>query len=201
MTKREKYIAIGASAAIALLVLDQAVVDPLISKRDEIESRQSTLQTQLDDADTVFTRERRLKKIWSELEAGGLSLDPSQAEGQALRSIIAWADKAGVSLSALKPERSSDERKFEVISFNVTGTGAMPDVARLLWAIETAPIPLRVTDMQITPRKEGTDDLSTRISVSALCLPPQATNGQSSGQSSQSTAQSFGDTAVAEVNP
>ena len=188
LSKREKYIAIGASAAIGLLLLDQVVLAPFVAQRDSIDKNRAGLQTQLDTASDLFSRERRLRKIWSELEAGGLNLDPSQAEGQALRSIIAWAEKSGVSLSALKPERSTDERKFEVISFNVTGTGAMPDLARLMWAMETAPIPMRVTDMQITPRKEGTDDLSARISVSALCLPPQATPSAPRTNTSVSTA-------------
>jgi hypothetical protein len=196
MTKREKYIAIGAASAIALLLLDQVVLSPLMEHREDLDRRQATLQTQLDDADSVFSRERRLKTIWSDMQAGGLNLDASQAEGQALRSIIAWANKAGVTLSALKPEHSSDERKFQVISFNVTGEGAMPDVARLLWAMETAPIPLRVTDMQITPRKEGTDDLSARISVSALCLPPQSSGGNGGGSGGGN-----GGGTVAEVNP
>ena len=180
LNPREKKIAIGVSAAVGLLALNQFLISPFFAKRDEIDSRRSTLQASLDDADSLFGRERRLRKIWNEMQRGGLNVDASEAESSALQAIIAWADKAGMTLSALKPERSSEERKFEVISFNVTGTGAMPDVARMMWAMETAPIPLRVTDVQITPRKEGTDDLSARFSVSALCLPPQTSNANGS---------------------
>ena len=45
---------------------------------------------------------------------------------------------------------------------------------KLLWSLETATIPVRVNDMQVTPRREGTDDLTIRLSVSALCMPPDA---------------------------
>ncbi len=48
----------------------------------------------------------------------------------------------------------------------------MRAASRLLWSLETASIPVRVTEMHITPRKEGTDDLSVQLSISTLCLLP-----------------------------
>ena len=57
----------------------------------------------------------------------------------------------------------------------------MPQVARMLAAIETAGIPIRVNDMTITPQKEGTDDLSVRFNLSALCQPPADTTPKQAG--------------------
>jgi hypothetical protein len=47
----------------------------------------------------------------------------------------------------------------------------MRSIARLTWALETAQIPVRVNEMTITPRKEGTDDLQIQLSVSTLSTP------------------------------
>ncbi len=38
-----------------------------------------------------------------------------------------------------------------------------------MWDIETATVPIRLTDVQVAPRKEGTDDLSIQFGVSTLC--------------------------------
>ena len=119
LNPREKKIAIWSSVALGVLLLYEAVISPLADRRDVLNRSKADLQARLDDAQSLFSKEQRLKKIWNDMEAGGLNLNPSQAEAQALQSIIAWAGKAGVQLSALKPERSTEERKFEVISFNV----------------------------------------------------------------------------------
>jgi hypothetical protein len=43
--------------------------------------------------------------------------------------------------------------------------------------METATIPVRVNEMQINAPKEGSDDLSIRLSFSTLCMPPDSTAG------------------------
>jgi hypothetical protein len=174
LSKREKYIAIGSAAALLLLVLDYFVISPYFEERDAIAARSAGLYQKLDDANTLFDRERRLRKIWEEMQKGGLNVDASTAESQALHAVIDWADASGMTLSGLRPGKTTQEGKFLVISFNVTGTGAMPDIARMLWSLESASIPVRVSDMQLKPRKEGTDDLLAQFTLSALCLPPDS---------------------------
>ena len=56
------------------------------------------------------------------------------------------------------------------ITFQAAGTGPMSAVARFLWRMETAPFPLRVEELQVGARREGTDDLSLQLRVSTLYL-------------------------------
>jgi hypothetical protein len=58
---------------------------------------------------------------------------------------------------------------FEVIGFHLTGNGSTPAMGRLLKSFETAAIPVRVEEMQLTPLKEGTDNLKIELSLSTLC--------------------------------
>ncbi len=174
ISKRERYVGIAAIAAAALLGLDSYLLTPYLTQRDAIAAGRDDAKRRLSEADSLFERQRRLRDLWAEMQRGGLKVNPSQAESQALQAVLDWAQGAGVELAALKPERSTQEGKFQVISFNVTGNGSMASISRLLWSLETASIPVRLNDMQITPRKEGTDDLSVRLSVSALCMPPEA---------------------------
>jgi hypothetical protein len=52
-----------------------------------------------------------------------------------------------------------------------------------------AGIPVSVNDLSVTPQKEGTDNLTVRFGLSALCQPPAGTpakagSASSGGQSS-----------------
>ena len=172
LSKREKYIAIGSAAAVAILVLDYFLVEPYLAQRDAIQTEiDATTASQNDAADTL-QKKHKLEKVWAEMQSGGLKSSESQAESQVLNAVLKWADESGVALQALKPERSTEEDKFQVISFTITGEGSMAQVSRLMWAMETASIPVRVNEMQINPKREGVDDLSVRLNFSTLCMPP-----------------------------
>ena len=182
LSKRERYIAIGVGAAIGLLLLDRIVLTPFDERSRAVRTARDEVAQRNADAELLFGRQHKLRTIWDELQKGGLKLNQSQAESQALQAILDWARAAGVELAGLKPERTTQEGQFQVISFNVTGTGSMASVSRLVWALETATIPVRVNEMQVTPRREGSDDLSVRLSVSALCMPPQPEAPKAGGE-------------------
>jgi hypothetical protein len=173
ISKRERLIAIGAAATAALLGIDRYLLTPYLEQRSAIAADREQTERRLTEASSLFDRQRRLIGIWTDIQRGGLKGSASQAESQALQAMLDWAKSAGVELAALKPERTTQEGKFQVISFSVTGTGSMTAISRLLWSLESATIPVRVNDMQITPRREATDDLSVRLSVSTLCMPPE----------------------------
>lgn len=172
-TKRERWVGIGTVAAIALFGIDRFVVTPYETRMDELAKARETASGQLSDAALVFSNQRRAEKIWKALQEGGLEVNASQAESQALHSLLAWAEESGVTLTALKPERPTQEGSFDVISFDVTGNGSMRTISRMLWSLETARIPLRLNEVRIKPRKDDTDDLSVSVNVSALCEPPE----------------------------
>ena len=175
LTKRERNIAIGVGLAVAIFVLDQYLLAPYFERQKQIGDATSKVTLQLARADKTFNMERRLKRVWTDIISGGLKTDASEAESQALNAVREWAQDAGVVLTALKPERASQEGKFQVISFHVTATGPMRAISKLTWAMETAPIPVRVNDLQLTPRKEGTDDLQVQMSVSTVSVQPGET--------------------------
>jgi hypothetical protein len=44
----------------------------------------------------------------------------------------------------------------------------MATVAQMLWRIETTTIPIRIDKIDLTPTKEGRDDLTLQLTVSTL---------------------------------
>ncbi len=171
LSRRELYIAIGTAIALALLALDRLLLTPYLERRSTLAADRQQAVAQLSQAQSLFDRQRKLRPIWATIQKSGLKADASAAESQAMHAILSWTQSAGVDLTTLKPERTTQEGPFQVSSFHVTATGPMAAVSRLLWAMETPDIPIRVNDVQISPRKEGADDLSVQLSVSTLSRP------------------------------
>jgi len=105
--------------------------------------------------------------------AGGLKRDPAEAESQILQAVGDWARDAGLKMSSVKPERMPDKRSLQEISFQAAGTGPMNAVARFLWRLETSKVPIRIKELQLGSRKEGTDDLTLQLRLSTLYQAPE----------------------------
>jgi Tfp pilus assembly protein PilO len=185
LNAREKKIAIGVLAAVVFMILYYVAFEPYTDARAQVSTDLTKVRADLEHADTTFSRERKLRPVWNDMQKGGLNVDPAQAERQTLEALNVWAHDAGLTLVTYKPERTTQEGTFQTVGISASGTGGMPQVARMLASIETAGIPVRVNDMTLTPSKEGTDDLTVRFSLSALCQPPAAPiskpNGTSNG--------------------
>ena len=174
LTKREQKIAIGVGITVALVLMYQYVVGPYFTAQAKINSDTDNVNRQLTDANRTLRKERELKHVWAEIIVGGLKTDPNEAESQALNAAREWAQDAGVVLTGLKPLVATREGKFEIIHFNLTCTGSIRQISRLTWALETAPIPVRVNNVLFTPHKEGTDDLGVQMNISTLSLLPES---------------------------
>lgn len=172
LNERERKIAICVVATLVLTLLYYFVYEPYADARADVLQQKSDLQEKLGKADSVFRRQVRLARVWNEMQAGGLNVDPAQADHQTLAALDKWATYTGFSLLTYKPDKTTPDGTFDVVSLSASGTGSMPKVARMLAAIETAGIPLKLNDVTITPQKEGIDDLLVRMNLSALCQPP-----------------------------
>lgn len=172
LSKRERLIALGVGVAALIYLGDSYVVDPYTVSKNQAKDRVAVLDKELEGNRKLFREQRRMEKSWNDMLASGLKSDPSEAEQQLLRSMRDWAQEAGLTLGSLKPDRVLRSDKTQLVKLNATGTGPVAAAAQLLWRIETAPIPLKVDDLQLTTRKEGTDDLTLTLSVSTLWVAP-----------------------------
>lgn len=168
LSKRESVIAVGALLALSLLAADQYVLTPLMDSYAAMESEKQRLVLELQSAARLFRRRRLMARRWEEMTAGGLAADSSVAEGRVLHAVRDWAQETGLTLSSLKPERGEERQELGEITVLASGTGPMRSVARFLWRVESAELPLRVREMQIGSRTEGTDDLSLQLSLSTV---------------------------------
>jgi hypothetical protein len=189
LSKREKNVAIGVASGVAALIAYFYVVAPIAEANQKVAQDTQRESQQLENNRRLFSRELALKKVWNELIAGGLKSEESDASGQASSALREWMQDAGISIISFKGEKSTVEGSFRVTSFHASGSGPMRSIARLTWALETSQIPVRVNEMTITPRKEGTDDLQIQLSVSTLSMLPDAIDKPSERKTTLSRAE------------
>jgi hypothetical protein len=175
LSPKERNLAIGAGAGILLLIAYFYVIAPYIIERQQIEGDLQTARDAQASASQNLKLQKTMTPVWLNLkENGGLKVDPTLSSLQARYELNDWADKSGVLLLDVG-EKPADvgkftNAKFQQQVFNVTGTGSQWNIENFMWAIENAPIPLRLSEVQITPQKEDTNDLTVHLIVSALCL-------------------------------
>lgn len=171
LSRRERYIVIAAAATLFLLALDRLVLTPLQTRREAMETERQRILDKLERGRNLLARRKQLLPKWQQLLDAGLKLPPQEAESQVLHAVRRWAQESGLNLSSLRTERATENKDLHEITFNVAGTGGMSAVAGLLWRIESSSMPVRVAELQLGTRKEGTDDLSVQLRVSAVCQP------------------------------
>jgi hypothetical protein len=188
LSKRERYIGIATAAVVALLALDRFVFTPLMERRTRVQNDITLAQLELDRATLLFNNSRTVNKRWGEMLDGGLKTDASPAESQVLQAVQEWAREAGLNMS-LKRERTDKANQFQQITLRAAANGNMSAVSRFLYRLQTARIPVRVTDILLSStRKEGTDDLSLTLGISTIYLAPQEPRkGEATGIQTAST--------------
>lgn len=181
LSKREQYIAIVVAVLIGAWLVNTVLVSPLLAKHDE-------LRAQIDKERQDYNREllairakSRNEDTWSQ-ELKVLKRDKSEAESQLNGMILAWIEASGINQPSLrvngtplavpKPGGKSNEKakEFMKLTCRFTGSGGMVQVGRFLWQVQTSAIPVRITDMSISARKDNTDDLELNIGLSTLFL-------------------------------
>jgi len=174
INKRERTIGIVAGAVVGLLLLDQVLITPLLARWTDADDKIELATMDRNSAEDLIFASERANGQWSRMIGTQLHRDASEAESQVLNSVREWAQEAGMNLSSVKPERTEKEKDFFKITFRATGSGGMAQVGRFLWRLETAPLPIRVSELTLRSRQENTDNLSVNLNVSTLSIVPSA---------------------------
>ena len=173
LSKRERYVFGAAIGLLGLLAADHLVLGPLLQRRSRMDAERAALAAELARDHKLLQSRRELLPLWQAMQLS-LRSSPAEAESQILHLVRDAAEESGLDLSLLKPERLADKSRLPQVAFQAAGAGALKSVSHFLWRLETAQVPLRITELQLNSRKEGTDDLSVQLRLSTLCRPDRA---------------------------
>ena len=177
-TNRQRYLLFAIGVVAGLLALDRLVIGPYLDYRMELVTRRQDAKKELAKAEGVLRQEKEFRRTLVEM-GDSLKADPSDVEGRVLHKLQGWKQQAGLSNASFQRIRSVEEKGFTRMSFSVSAAGNMGSLATLLYRVETAPMPLRVDDMEVTPRGKDGEELQLRLTVSTLCrMSPGAARGR-----------------------
>ena len=172
LTPRERWIAIGLSVAVGAYALDAVLLSPLTERLAVADKAVDDDTLALTEANGLFTNQNLANRRWRELTGTTLKSDFSAAESQLLNRVGELAQAAGLTLDSLKPERNERQKDFQRMTYRAATTGNMRQTSRFLDSLRTADIPLRVTDVQISSRRDGTDDLAMQAGIATIHVLP-----------------------------
>ena len=178
LSKREQIILVASLVCVGLLVVDKFVVEPLWDRLDELGAERQRLVGELNEAGLLISNHDRMDRKWKEMLSDGLRSD-AEAESRVLGALREWSDGASLALSSIKPERVASDKGLQEMIFTVAGKGSLESVARFLWQIETAALPVKIKDMQLGSSSESGGSMSLQLHLSALYL---GTQGKKSDQ-------------------
>lgn len=181
LSKRERYIGIGAIAAVVLLGISTLVVGPYYDSMTALQSQEKAAKKTLDANQHLFRLQKDKRADWSAMMRNGLEADDSTARTRTQQMLQSWARSAGINLDALSSDSAPSQKgSFQAINFsldfNTSGADSMRQIAKFLQSVESATIPVRLNNIRIQSTKEGTDQLNVKLVVSALYMPPTGQN-------------------------
>ena len=173
LSRREKMYAIGTGLAALVFVGNYYVLEPYTQAREKVTTELQTNSQKLLSARQLMKRASREEREWRALESGGLKKDQSEAQFVVLDAVGEWAREAGVSLTSRTPQPESRADRTQVLRLRALGKCSAAAAAKLLWRVETSPVPLKVDELTLTTNKPGTDDLTINLVVSTIWVRPE----------------------------
>jgi hypothetical protein len=168
LSKREKSISVVVLVAAGIFTIDRLALEPYLERRTALMDQAQAKALTLTEAQTVLKRETQLRRLLAGMGAS-VESDPSAAEDQFLHLLHEWEQQAGVGKASFHRVHMIELQGFTHLRYHVSAVGPMGAVASLLYRMETSPIPLRVDDLQMTPKREGGEELQMQMVVSTLC--------------------------------
>jgi len=177
LSKRERIIAVITLAVVGLFVLNEFLFKPVSNKLQQLEAQKDQLRIELDEAQNLFRKRLALEREWKDASMESLR-NEVEAESKVGRALDKWSQMSRLTLSSVKPERLASDQGLKEMTFVVVGTGTLDAVAQFLWQIETAPLPIKIKDMQLGSSNESGQSMSVQLRISALCLSTEQKSGE-----------------------
>ena len=177
LSSRERLIVAVTGLAAVVFVGDRYVVTPYTDARQAVGKDRDLLVAKLNDATRLFSRQRRLEREWKQMLAEGLASNAAEAERQLL-VVRDWAQEAGLTNLSTTPRREPRNDQTQIVRLDASANGSLASVAKLLWRVETARVPLKVDELDLRSRSDGTDDLAVSFKVSTIWVMPGEPTGK-----------------------
>lgn len=210
LNEREKKLAWGVGGAFGLFLLVMAVmflfVSPLEAANAEIKAANKNLTQEGQDIEHAKTA----NATWDKLQ---IYTDQSLVAQRTQNAVVELANRyhvvvptPAVPTANARPvmmgPRNNVKTDYSSVQLKANVTGGMGGFARFLYDLETAGLPLRVSDVSIRSKTPGTDNLDIDVTIDALIYTPkEAAKTATTGRATTNRAATRGASRTIETPP
>ncbi|MBN2449083.1 MAG: hypothetical protein JXR77_01760 [Lentisphaeria bacterium] len=166
---RERLLLIGAGAGVLLLVLDRLVLNPFLAAWRTRADTIRELETSLVHGLAMVDQESRWLRWRREANERLLPGEAAAAENALLTRVDAWARRAGLTVTSLRPRWKEMPDRRSIPELQVIGGGSMSAVVQFVHQVETSPLAVAVEHLEITPGTRQSAALVVDLRISGLC--------------------------------
>lgn len=172
-SNRQKFLVIGAVAAVALLLGDSVIVTPLTNAWRSRSAEIAKLQKNVVEGRGMIARANSTQARWKEMQEQALPKDPAQAEQDLLSAFDRWGKASNAELGSVKPQwKRGANSKYSLLECRVDASGSLATLTRFLYEVEKSPLALRIDSIELTSRDDFGQKLTLGLLVSGLRLTP-----------------------------
>ena len=172
--RRETILKIAVGAIVGLFVLDRMVLTPAFAGWKAQSVRLSALRLKVQNGRQLLAREKALSARWDEMQGANLPADMSSAENDVYKALGRWTRESRISFTSLTPQwRTHEPEGYATFECRATAVGDQAALARLVYEIETDPLPARVEECELTTRDPQGKQLSLALRFSFVRIEAQ----------------------------
>ena len=150
---RETLLKIAVGAVVGLFLFDRLVLSPALASWKTQSERLTVLREKVQRGRQLIEREQSIRARWEEMQRTDLNDDSSAAENDVFKALNRWARESRINFTSLTPQwRAHEDGGYDTFECRATATGDQVSLGRLVYEIETDPLPAHVEDCEITTR-------------------------------------------------
>lgn len=176
--RRETLLKIGVGVVAGLFLFDRVILGPATSAWKTQGERLTDLRAKVQRGRQLLEREKSLQGRWAEMLRTDLAEDASAAENEVFKAVGRWARDSRVNFTSLTPQWRNHESGYDTFECRATAVGDQASIGRLIFEIETDPLPARVEDCEITTRDAQGKQLGLSLRFSFVRINEGAKTGK-----------------------
>ena len=171
--RRETLLKIGVGAVVAFFLLDRMVISPAFAGWKAQSDRLTALRQKVKNGRQLTEREKSLRARWDEMQRANLPADMSSGENDVYKALARWTSESRVSFTSLTPQWRNHDEGYATFECRATAVGEQAALARLVYEIETDPLPARIEECELTARDAQGKQLALTLRFSFVRIEEQ----------------------------
>lgn len=175
--RREALLKIVVAVVVGLFVLDRMILSPATAHWKEQGERIADLRQKVERGRQLMERERSVRARWADMQRADLPDDLSAAENDVYKAIGRWASQSRVGFTSLTPGWRHEEG-YDTYECRASALGDQASLGRLLYEIESDPLPAHIEECELTARDAQGKQLGLTVKFSFLRLTEAGKNAR-----------------------